>query len=398
MIKRILPFLILVVLAVALAVPGAAAAQTANPLATPTAAVAAGNGVITGKLVNASKDGGNVSGVTVTLGEFKGTTESSSVDATTDAQGQFQFAGLTTTSDMVYLVKVTYKTAVYHSDVVTFAAGETTKDLSVNVYNPTNVDPGVSVALNHTLIQIQNGKLVVQEILQLSNPSDLAYIGSQTLPDGTAYTLKYWLPADATNVQLGNGFVESNVAPTVGGFVDNMPVTPQGGVKAYTYTVASTNGQYTLNHLNYYPTASYDLLIQDTGVKVQAPQLSQPETVSYGNNNYLHMTGADLAANTTLTISILGTSAGGGGGSNLALWLGLGLGLAAVAILLAVMMMRQRRPSVAAVPAAGSEREELLDKMAKLDDEFEAGRIPAAEYKTARDAIKARLLEIRGNK
>ena len=193
MIKRILPFLILALL-LALVAPSVALAQD--------------DGIISGQVV--AEDGGDVSGMEVTLAKYQGQAELSSNTATTDTQGHFQFGKLPTTSDYVYLVSVTYKGATYHSDIISFGAGEQEKDnVNLSVYDTTTSDPGIAVAFSHTIVTVEKGSLLVKENLIFSNPSAKTYVGSEDTPDGKKSTLRFWLPAEATDVQLGTGFVET---------------------------------------------------------------------------------------------------------------------------------------------------------------------------------------------
>jgi hypothetical protein len=378
-IKRILPFLILALL-LALVAPSVALAQD--------------EGIISGQVV--AEDGGDVSGMEVTLAKYQGQAELTSETITTDSQGRFQFTKLPTTSDYVYLVSVTYKEVVYHGDIISFGAGEKEKDnVNLNVYSTTASDPGITVVFSHTIISVEEGSLLVKENLIFSNPSDQTYVGSEALPDGKKSTLRFWLPAEATDVQLGNGFAETP-SLTPDGFVDTMPVPPDEPQMGFSRQMAFSyrlkyEGEYSLSHIIYYPTSSYALLVQDGGTKVEAPQLNQLANMDISGTTFFQLAGQDLPANTPLPITISGLPKSGGRFGYLK-WLALGLGLALASLILGLFALR-RRPKPVPVE---SERHKLLIQLADLDDDFEAGRLPEGEYRETRSRIKAKLMDLTG--
>jgi len=380
-IKRILPFLILALL-LALVAPSVALAQD--------------DGIISGQVV--AEDGGDVSGMEVTLAKYQGQAELSSNTATTDTQGHFQFGKLPTTSDYVYLVSVTYKGATYHSDIISFGAGEQEKDnVNLSVYDTTTSDPGIAVAFSHTIVTVEKGSLLVKENLIFSNPSAKAYIGSEDTPNGKKSTLRFWLPAEATDIQLGTGFV-GTPSLTPNGFVDTMPVPPDEPQMGFSRQMAFSyrlryEGEYSLSHVIYYPTTRYAVLVQDGGTKVEAGQLTELANMDISGTTFLQLAGQDLPANTPLSITISGLPKSGGKFGYLK-WLALGLGLVFAGLILGLFVLRRRSRPI----AVESERRELLLRLADLDDDFEAGRLPEGEYRETRSRIKARLMDLTGQR
>jgi hypothetical protein len=73
--------------------------------------------------------------------------------------------------------------------------------------------------------------------------------------------------------------------------------------------------------------------------------------------------------------------------------LGIGIGLGAVALVLvgAGLWWLQRRRATGAEPES---REGLLQAIADLDDDFEAGNMSEAEYRRVRTRLKAKLIRL----
>jgi hypothetical protein len=74
----------------------------------------------------------------------------------------------------------------------------------------------------------------------------------------------------------------------------------------------------------------------------------------------------------------------------------------AVGLLVAVIYPRLRRPKAAAAAGGAGvgtdidvEEEVLLERIARLDDRFEAGEIPEADYRERRAKAKARLIAMK---
>ena len=78
------------------------------------------------------------------------------------------------------------------------------------------------------------------------------------------------------------------------------------------------------------------------------------------------------------------------------IWWVLGLALAAVAVVIVYSRFRRRNTPQAVVVSA-SDRERIIKQIAKLDDDFEAGRIPEDNYKSLRSKKKASLTGLEKN-
>ncbi len=76
--------------------------------------------------------------------------------------------------------------------------------------------------------------------------------------------------------------------------------------------------------------------------------------------------------------------------------LAIGLGaLVLVAGAIGGWFWRRQRPEAAGTGAAAARnKDELLESIAELDDEYAAGQVPEADYRPERAALKQRLLKV----
>ena len=228
-----------------------------------------GSGIIEGQIVNGTEGGSSVGNLEITLKTYLDNTEVDSTTAQTDAAGKFVFDSLSTEAGYSYQLTLTYQQAEYSSDRLSFDNGETTKFTGVTVYDSTTSDEAIKVTTAHTVIHIEQDSLRVTEYFLFVNEADRTYIGSkESTIEGARETLRFSLPAEATEFQLGYGLMECCIAGSEDGFVDTMPVQPGGQEVVYTYKVNYNSGAYTLSRNVNYPTANYDLLVQGKDSKV----------------------------------------------------------------------------------------------------------------------------------
>jgi hypothetical protein len=109
-----------------------------------------------------------------------------------------------------------------------------------------------------------------------------------------------------------------------------------------------------------------------------------------------------VAAGDALRVNLSGRPAASSAAGSLPPNLGLAIGLAAVGVALIAAGLLWFRPKrevpepEESPPPTDPEREGLLRAIARLDDDFEAGRLPEADYRERREALKRSLLAISG--
>jgi hypothetical protein len=384
------------------AMPTVASAPVAQPTATmvelPTRQPSAEPGVIAGTLVNGTAGAQSPGNLPLTL--YAVAPDQSAVmftrTVTSDASGQFVFGQLDPSAMTLYAVQAEYLKASYFSDLLTFAHGGLTLTAPITVYETTADASAVRVEQMHLFFEFAPGRATVSQLLILSNLGDRAYIAAE----GTS--ARFPLPPDATNVSFEDGVLGERYRPVTGGFADTEPVLPGLGATQilFSYDVPYDGKKLDLNLATAYPVKSVTVLVPEGGVNLSSAQLSAAGARATQGGNMLNFVGGNLAAGQPLALRLSGapTSAPteAAPGVSPLLIASAVLLLAAVGIVAFVWLRQQRMASESAEPVEDVEaqREELLDALAALDDDWEAGRVRESDYRRERAALKAELVEL----
>jgi len=378
-----------------------------------------GNGTLKGRILNQTTGAAAPANLSVTLQIYDNRQFTQQLTAQADVAGNYQFTGLSTSDTLSYTVAAIYNGIPYESDPVGFTAGVTVLEADLAVYETSESDTALSTSRLHAFIDfVDDHTLQVTELYILNNDSDRVFIGAPVHLTSTARaTLRFTLPAGATNLRLREGIVGEDVIATATGFVTTLPLYPGTNQFLFAYDLPFTRPSFKFERLLDYSPASTSILIADQGQRVSSPNLETRPKVPAQMGNYYHLAGTNLEKGTALVIEM----------NNIPDRLAptvedmttpeqatrdtrtLGVALLAASIVLGAlalgMALRQRgaiapvTPETAAArPAAptlvADRRQRLIDELAALDDDFEAGKIPEADYRRQRQEKKARLLAL----
>ncbi|MDO8569006.1 MAG: carboxypeptidase-like regulatory domain-containing protein [Dehalococcoidales bacterium] len=365
------------------------------------AADPAGNGTISGQIVNGTTGGSSVANLDIAL---KTNLKDASVGSTggkTDAEGRFTFSGLATDSTYSYQIVLIYQKADYVNDLIIFGPGETTQTIKVNVYDSTASEASLSIVLAHMVFYAGDGSMQVKEYAQFANMSDRAYIGSSPVPSlGRNETLRFDLPKGATDLAYSMGLLKSYVAPTADGFVDTMAVIPGVREVSYSYKVPYVSGSYAVSRKVNYPIKNFNLLIEDKGgLAAASSMLAAGEALNIGGTQFKHYAGGNFLRGDTITAQLSAgsfpapaqPSAQASGQGDTTPWVVLVVVLLAVALGVVLVRRKQLQPVASSAEGSRQGEDKLLLEIARLDDDFEKGNIPEESYRKLRAEKKARL-------
>ncbi|MFQ6122004.1 MAG: carboxypeptidase-like regulatory domain-containing protein [Dehalococcoidales bacterium] len=359
-------------------------------LIAPTLAAEPDTGTIEGQVVNGTEGGSSVADQDVTLKTFLNDAEVGTTTTKTDAEGRFVFGGLSTESSYNYQVALTFQGTEYTSVWLNFDEGETTKSTEVIVYDSTTSDEAIKVAMTHTIVYVGQGSLQVQEYFLFVNEADRTYIGPTE--DGNTGTLKFSLPRGVAELQYSLGLMECCIVGSEEGFADTMPVLPGSKEVAYSYKVNYSSAAYTFSQRVNYPTANFDLLIQSEDIEITGNQLAIDEPLDIGGTRFNHLFGRDLTPGDILVVQLSGLPETSNQ-STLG-WVTLTL-VALVGGFSFIYFLRKRRlQSVIPDGSLEQRKQRLLIELARLDDDFEGGKITEDVYRKLRVTKKAQLLEL----
>lgn len=321
---------------------------------------------------------------------------------TSDVGGRFVIDQLDPSPTIIYAVHAPYQKANYYSDLVTFAHGDLTVTMPITVYE-TTVDAGaLSVEQMHLFFEFTPGHVTAGQLFILTNSGDRAYLGA----DGMS--VRFALPPDATNVSFDDGAPGSRYQLVAGGFADTEAVPPGVGAAEIlvSFDLPYDGKKLDLDLTAAYPVKNVNVLVPEGGVKLTSAQLAAAGSRDTQNGTMLNFVGGGLAAGQAFALQLSGTpnleaagglSAGTSGASPLLVASAILLLIAAGIV--AFVWLRQQRAAVEPEEEGVdvyARREELLDAMAALDDDFEAGQIPEADYRRQRQELKAELVELMG--
>lgn len=362
----------------------------------PVKVYAAEQGVISGKLVNKTAGGSNVSKVKITLNGTKSNSAIPDSTTGTNDKGDFEFKGVSSEKENVYKVSANYQGVDYTSNDFSFKPGETVKQVELAVYDATMESKDIKINLSHMIVFPGKGSLQAQEFYALGNTGDKSYAGSRTVPSvNQKETFTTSIPDGANSFEYLTGLMECCVAREQGNLIDTMAIIP--GVKeiAFGYQFPYKSDEYTISKTFEYPVETFNFVVEDKGIQVSGAGLVSQGPVTIEGKNFLVFNRKNVNANETLKIKVSGLPSAPITGS--LKWWAVGFVMVAVAAVIAYPRFRKRN-TLQAIPVTVSEREKLIKQIARLDDDFEEGRIPEGTYKRLRSQKKTHLMEISRNK
>jgi 5-hydroxyisourate hydrolase-like protein (transthyretin family) len=370
-------------------------------LVTTPAVLAQGEGIIEGQVSNgtAGAPAESVAGLEVTLYEVADGAAELVTTTTSDSDGWFRFEGLATEPDRRYRFQLEYEGIVYGA-LSGFPVDETLLRVAATVYETTASGSNIRVDRQHVIVDFVDGDAQFQELYILNNTGDRIYVGEE----GT--TLRFSLPDGAADVTFTNAETAAHFVEIDGGLGFVRAVMPGQKEVMYTYSLPYDGTDLTVSRRVIYPTSSVDLLVANTGVQVESPQMVYEGLSGGGEMAYLHFSAKELAVDAVVELRLSGSAREPGvpalarpswsrvlqeSGPTLALALGL------LGALLPFALMRWGRRSDAAAEGevdATSQRAELLHLIADLDDAFAEGRLDEESYRQLRGKMKERLRDV----
>lgn len=397
----------------AMATSGATLAST--PSATALADVTAMPGIFlgnfTGTMTNES-GGGIPNGQNVTLvgldvektGSYQKVLEKQSV---VNQDGSFSFTGVEVSLNRAFLIITSFGGVEYQSDPV--LAKDTTTDFSipVDIYDKTNDFSDLSVDQVHLKFDLSSQNAIrVTELYIVTNPGKQVVVVSS---DGTTIPfLKIPSGAGSVQYQLAQG--SAQLLNATGGFALLPGTDKQYGFLASFSMPYGRSLKY--EQLFTLPVASLTVFIPQ-GMRLNGEQLTAAGTQTIQNQTYQTYQSNKMAAGSTLSLALSGKP-GEPTGFKFDRQTIMLIGIGIVGILLIgvgiYLYLRDRsrllkeeqekqaeqeeQDDQVDEDALGEDRDNIMDAMIALDDQYKAGEIPKEAYEKRRMELKNRLKDI----
>lgn len=365
--------------------------------------MASGQGAVRGQVVNQTAGASAPGGLPIILYGFETETLVFTQTTTAQADGAFAFDGVAFAHGRQFVVTTEYQGVDYSSAPGSFlptaGAEAALLELPLPVYETTTDRSALAVEQAHMFLEFtEPQRLTVGELFVFSNAGD------RTLAAAPDSPLPFSLPAGATDLNVQGGQLGETYFETDAGFAVVLAVPPGESTTQllYSYKLPYDGGVEFDQPLDY-PVLNFNILVSDLNVTLAGPGLQNLGAQSFQGESFQNFSQAGLAAGDRLTFSVSGEpsaaapvpEAVGGAPNPLTDTSNLAIGLGAVGlVLLGLGFYLFRRPG----PAPARAREELIEAIAELDDDFEAQTVSEAEYRRERAQLKAELARHWGKK
>jgi 5-hydroxyisourate hydrolase-like protein (transthyretin family) len=352
---------------------------------------------VSGKVLNGTTQQ-PMANLAISLRRFDGTQELDPLTGLTDSQGRFRFDGVEFSPQRAVIIEADYLGVSYFSEVAQAQTGESTLELNVTLYDTTRDATGISIDRLHLFLEPVAGQEVVRvgALATLSNSDSHALVAAGT-GEGTLF---FDLPKTAVNLQMQEGELGGRYIQTETGFADTLAVIPGQGSHQ---VVFSFDIPYTRSAKLEFPVrypVSGEIIVVPDGMRVESEALQDSGVRQIEGVAYRTYSGGALAAGQTLTLTLSGkpaaaSSTAGAEGNEL---------IIAAVVLGGVLIgaglwgwwrsRRDDKPGADDEAGPHEERERLLQSLADLDDDHQAGRVKESEYTARRAALRERLMEL----
>lgn len=351
-------------------------------------AEAASTGTIRGRVINETT-GEPQPNVELTL--MTGTDDGSGEIVDTirsDERGRYRFAELATGEERFYALDARHDDGLFAGRPITLPSDTSRPpivDSTMRVWD-TTTDPAVIAVKRDDLFAVANeGGLGVIESVTVLNTSDFAYIGrgSEMLGDSSSgVSIAFALPGGASEVTIIDSDLDMPERVTVEqGFGTTVAFPPGETQTTFSYRVPGTGGSYDLSRPALYTTLELSIFAAPP-LDIESNRLERGEGVTLEDTNYQRWNTSDpIEAGDPLQALAIARSTA----SSTPLMVTLA-GIVAVAAAGALFMRSRRQPA----PSV-SERDRLLEEVAKLDLDFGAGTITRDHYEQRRAELMERL-------
>ncbi len=382
-----------------------------------------GAGVIRGAVVQGTADGPAVESVTVTLEAFADFQPMAALTTTVDADGRFEFSGLAVDPNVVYLASASSAGVRYSSPIVTLTAEQPEAETVVTLFETTDDPGGVVLDRVHWILDSQPGALIVLQVLEFGNTGDRTFVGEQAAGVDEPVTVAFHVPAEAVELTFENGALGDRFREVGGLIYDTTPLVPGAATKQIVmqYALPYEGSSLTLEQEFLYPVALLNMLAADLpGLTIEASDLTNTGVQDFQGVSYQLWRAEQLMAG-PLALSLSGllrsgdpdpramggaTAAGGASGSGAARpvepfapWMAWAMGLTVSAALAGVVAWSWRAGRLESSEAPENlrrQRDDLVQRAARLDDLHALGEVGEDEWRAQRAQIKGKLMEIEG--
>jgi mono/diheme cytochrome c family protein len=381
----------------------AATEGTLAPAGTPApeGTVAADKVTVNGRVNNVS--GSPLpAGLQVTLLGFDSMQRALELNGEVQPDGSFAFVDVDLPPERVFMATVEYNGYTFNSDILHARDAQPGGEnrLDVQVYDWSSDASALTADRMHIFFDFSKPDLVqVGELFIISNPTQNLIVPAKPGEP----VLKFSLPPGATNLNFQDGALGQRFVQLENGFGDTQVVPPGVGQHQVLFAYELPyDRKLDLSLAVPLPVASAMIIGPSGNVRISSDQLTDAGVRTMQDTSVHLYTAENLAAGSTLDVSLSGRPGGGFWQNNNLTSILVGAGALLLALAVAGLWMMRRRRAEYAYAEAGEEdeapvengsRESLLDAIVALDDLYQSGQIPQEAYEKRRAELKQQLRE-----
>jgi mono/diheme cytochrome c family protein len=361
-----------------------------------------GEGVVSGRVINGTAGAAPPEGLEVRLRAFDTNADFvGAITTTIGADGTFRFEGIDPASPVQLEPLVVYRDIPYFGDLdaaMTLTPGQPEADVNITVYETTEDDSAVRIERLHVVFDFAPGQVQIAELYILSNDGDRAYVG--TLEGGT---VRLTVPAKALSFQPGGD--PARYLTLADGIADTTPIPPGVGT-AETVLVYEMDydGELELSRPMPYDARVVNIFMPQDGIEVSGDEIQAGGPFQAQDVTLQTYLANDLPAGERLTLRVSGEAETNGAsaspsphrpaGPNETQSIALGSTALIGALALAFLYWQGRLKGLRPRASASDRQSVLLQAIADLDDDFEAGQVERKPYHTWRTKLKEELIAL----
>ncbi len=370
-----------------------------------------GEGVISGTVYQGTAGGDVLTATTVALTGYINFSPAFTATTQSDESGRFTFTQLSLVSGIQYVVDTVYKSLNYSSFTPPISVITPTASVELAVYETTDNADALHLQRASLVVDFEPGAVLIGDVSDLFNQGDRTYVGRAVEGVSNLATLEINLQPGAEEIRFQDGVLGGRYQQVGNKIFDTVAIPPGERVAFVSYRLPTEGTSFALTPTFAYPVGQMNLLVADLpGIKVDAPGLTQQSVEDIQGRSYQLWVGTAPAAG--LQVKIDGILEAGSvdprdaaqtqeaavtdnvSESTVDPRIAFGLAGVLAAVLLGVLIYPLRKQPSSPLEAMRREQEELLKRIAEIDDLHAIEQIDTAAWQQQRAQYKGRLLDV----
>lgn len=299
-------------------------------------------------------------------------------DVKAERDGTFTFEGNPTRR---YLIGTTFRGVTYS----TLVEENSRAAPELKIFEATQDPSVISIKSDTTtVLRGEEDTFEVLHLLLIDNQSDRTFVGASGGPGQPVISIP--VPEGSFDYSVADQANPMGISINPRGMTVAAPVLPGETPLPYVFKVRVPRTGWQLRREVNYPTERADLLLGQGLTLKAGPSFDLEEQVTLEGRRYTRYRSGPLTPGSVVGADIGFPEAAGG-----SLQWGLATAIAALASVFFATSLIRRRRRKGLPDAPADDRNTLIEKIATLDNRFEAGLVPEGDYRSQREEMLGRL-------